>query len=109
MHDKRRQQLRHPLRHALPVLLHHKSLRREDVETVEGLLLDASEQGLGILVTEPVALASLCTLELCDEERPRRFQGEICYAKRTDYGIRLGIWVEDDDILGYLKSIGAQW
>ncbi|MED5524533.1 MAG: PilZ domain-containing protein [Pseudomonadota bacterium] len=108
---KRRQQLRHPLRHPIPVLVRHRSLRRSDVHVVEGLLLDASEQGMGVLVMEPVELASRCTIEVCDEDKPSRFRGEICYATKTEYGIRLGIELDDDGsarFLGYLGEISAE-
>ncbi|WP_192954818.1 PilZ domain-containing protein [Gallaecimonas mangrovi] len=108
---KRRQQLRHPLRHPIPVLVRHRSLRRRDVKVVEGMLLDASENGMGILVMEPVELASRCSVEICDEDQPERFRGEICYATKTDYGIRLGIILEDDSadrFFAYLGEIKAE-
>ncbi|EKE70597.1 PilZ domain-containing protein [Gallaecimonas xiamenensis] len=108
--SKRRQQLRHALRHPIPVLVHHRSLR-SGTRVVEGMLLDASEQGMGILVMEPIALASRCTVEVLHEEQPQRFQGEICYATKTDYGIRLGILLDGDGngvFLRYLDDIGAE-
>lgn len=78
---------------------------------VEGMLMDASQNGMGILVQERVALASRCTVEVLAPERSQMFQAEVCYATRTDEGIRLGILLDesnDPPILEFLKEMDVE-
>lgn len=92
---KRRLQLRTQFTAPLPAILHHRSLRDGEKSMVKGVLLDANKAGMGLLVQEPIALSSQCSVELSDKRDSPRFEGEICYATKLDNGIRLGIELDE--------------
>jgi|SRR5690554_1250008 len=109
--SKRRLERRFPLKEPLPVRVLLRSLSRQSGRGVEGMLMDASQNGMGILVQERVALASRCTVEVLAPERSQMFQAEVCYATRTDEGIRLGILLDesnDPPILEFLKEMDVE-
>src|SRR5690606_1544872 len=109
--SKRRISHRYSLPEPLPVKLLLRSLSRQAGRGVSGLLMDASKTGLGILVQERVALASRCVVEVLGQDGGQTFTGEVCYATRTDEGIRLGFMLDesnDPSILEYLKDLGIK-
>ena len=92
---KRRHERRHELVETVParVLLRSLAHGKRGVDAVVG---DASKTGLGILVQENIALDSKCIVEIFGPKAEIEFQGEVCYARRTESGIRLGILIEAD-------------
>lgn len=93
---KRRHEVRQHFKPARPVIIHHRSLRRHGKLKVEGALVDASANGLGVLVTEPISLATLCEVEVKNKNgQSYRFAGEICYATKALGGIRLGLELDE--------------
>lgn len=106
--SKRRLERRFPLKEPLPVRVLLRSLSRQSGRGVDGMLMDASQNGMGILVQERVALASRCVVEVLTPKGSQAFQAEVCYATRTDEGIRLGILLDeanDPAILDYLSAM----
>lgn len=104
---KRRLERRIPLKEPLPVRVWLRSLSRQGGRGVDGRLMNVSQKGMGILVQEHIALASRCSVEVLAPSDSQVFQAEICYATRTDEGIRLGILLDDGNkqtIMDFLKS-----
>ncbi|EKE70598.1 hypothetical protein [Gallaecimonas xiamenensis] len=111
MNHKYREQQRFALGTPVPVLIHRQDKQGENQAPVEGMLLDAGEQSMGIVVLEPLELTSLCIVEVCDEDAPEHFRGEVCYLANTEYGVRLGILLFDEGdmpFLDYLMCIGVR-
>ncbi|WKE64588.1 PilZ domain-containing protein [Gallaecimonas kandeliae] len=111
MNQKFREQSRHPLGTPLPVMVYYRNQKSNDVKSVEAMLLDVSEEGLGILVMEQVPLASRCSVELYDDENARYVEGDCCYLTETEYGLRLGVKLDKEargDVLDYLDSLQTQ-
>lgn len=105
MTHKFRQEQRRALFTPIPVLLINGD------HTAEGMLFDAGEMSMGVVVMDGYDQPSrTCTIEICDETSPCCFKGELCYISDTDYGTRLGIVLFDDNdqpLLDYLDTIGA--
>jgi hypothetical protein len=108
--SKRRLEHRYQLPDPLPVTILLRSLSRQGGRGVPGVLADASQNGMGIIVQERVALASRCEVEVVCKGEKQLFQGEVCYARRTDEGIRLGVMLDEANrpsILDYLSARGV--
>lgn len=109
--QKRRLETRYPLPEPIPVRVLLRSLSRTG-NGVAGELVDVSKNGMGVVVQERVALASQCSIEVLWQSESQLFDGEVCYARRTEEGIRLGILLagtNDPPILDYLASRGLRF
>ncbi|WKE64590.1 hypothetical protein PVT67_13050 [Gallaecimonas kandeliae] len=93
---------RHALCQPLPVTLYNS-----DAKVEEGMLLDASDEGMGILVTTPRRPAEHCTVSIFDEEITKSFEGVISYVAKTEYGLRLGVHLTpgNENVVDYLEQI----
>ncbi|WKE64589.1 PilZ domain-containing protein [Gallaecimonas kandeliae] len=97
---------RHFLRHPFPVTLYSSELKR-----VEGMLVDVSEEGMGILINRPMEPLGRCTLEIVYDAKAKSFEGTVSYVTRTEYGLRLGMHLEpgSDSIINYLEELQVEF
>ncbi|WP_115717893.1 hypothetical protein [Gallaecimonas mangrovi] len=106
MAHKFRQELRLAVGTPIPALVMQNEF------TTEGVLFDVGENSMGIVVVGHFKDRGLkeCVVEICDNTSPCCFRGELRYVAETDYGLRLGISLYDENdqpLLVYLDSIGA--
>lgn len=102
---KRRHEVRYFLVEKVPATILLRSLREGTTRGVPGMLVDASKNGMGVVVQEHVALESKCVIEVSVGDKIQKFRGEVCYGTRTDEGLKLGILFAKNNTASLLEFL----